>query len=328
MDEVPLDGVDAYLDDYENGPFWQDHMQQYYGMVKCIDYNIGKLMDTLARNGIDENTIVVFTSDHGDLLNEHGKLNKGKPYETSAGIPFLIRYPDRIPAGKVIETAYSSVDFAPTILSIMGVKDAGVNFQGVDGSQELISDDMLSVNDDQIVFSFDVGNSQNWAAAIKNNYKLVVSIGDIPWLFDVGRDPLEMNNYIESSWYSDILKELQDALVTGMNDYRMPLVEFGNFIFIDKPACWDNKSILPINNGRVARCQDIGEIVPAERCINQNKVGQHCPVTCGLCCKDTVGLLWVGGSAKTCSQMTNLCSDGKVKTFCPVTCGVCDEIFS
>jgi uncharacterized sulfatase len=44
--------------------------------------------------GIEDNTVVVFTSDHGDLLGEHGKLNKGQPYETSAGIPFIVKYPD------------------------------------------------------------------------------------------------------------------------------------------------------------------------------------------------------------------------------------------
>jgi uncharacterized sulfatase len=64
----------AYIDDFENGNYWQDYMQQYFAMVECIDLNVGKLLDHLDRQGIADNTIVVFSSDHGDLLGEHGKM--------------------------------------------------------------------------------------------------------------------------------------------------------------------------------------------------------------------------------------------------------------
>jgi Arylsulfatase A and related enzymes len=127
----------------------------------------GKLIQKLKDIGLEDDTVVVFTSDHGDLLMEHGRLNKGSPYKTSAGIPLIIRYPRKIKSGKIIETAYSSVDVAPTILSLLGVKDtSSATFQGVDGSQELTTSGNVSAQQDKIIFSSMVidqpGLQQSW----------------------------------------------------------------------------------------------------------------------------------------------------------------------
>jgi arylsulfatase A-like enzyme len=83
----------------------QGPMARYFGMVKCIDDNVGKLLSFLRESGQEDNTIVVFTSDHGDLMGEHRKHNKGTPYETSAGVAFIMKYPGHIMAGKVIHKA-------------------------------------------------------------------------------------------------------------------------------------------------------------------------------------------------------------------------------
>ena len=73
------------------------------------------------------------------MIGEHGNYNKNQPYLTSAGVPFIIRYPDHVIKNKVIKTAYSSPDFAPTILGLMGVNHSEYNFQGIDGSNEILS---------------------------------------------------------------------------------------------------------------------------------------------------------------------------------------------
>ena len=91
-------------------------MQAYYGMVKCIDDNVGRILSALRNNGILDRTIVVFTSDHGDLCGEHRKLNKGVPHEASAKIPFIIYFPKKIKAGTVIDQVLTCVDFLPTVL--------------------------------------------------------------------------------------------------------------------------------------------------------------------------------------------------------------------
>ena len=98
------------------------HMAKYFGMVKCIDDNVGKLINYLRDNQLLDNTIIVFTSDHGDLRGEHHRHNKGNPLEASAKIPFIVYYPAKIPAGSVVNNAFNTVDFAASILSFMGQK--------------------------------------------------------------------------------------------------------------------------------------------------------------------------------------------------------------
>ena len=66
-------------------------MPKYFGMVECLDDNIGRILDTLRKHKILDRTIIAFTSDHGDLCGEHGRLNKGVPYEGSARIPPILR---------------------------------------------------------------------------------------------------------------------------------------------------------------------------------------------------------------------------------------------
>ncbi len=318
----PIDDVDAWIEEFEHGPFFQNHMQQYYGMVKCIDYNVGKLLRTLEDKGILDDTIIVFTSDHGDNLMEHGKLNKGRPYETSAGIPFIVRYPEEVPRGKVIETAYSSIDFAPTILNLMNAGDS--SFTGIDGSEELTNSQMVTSDKNQIVFSFDTGNKPIWAAAIKDSYKLVVSKNDFPWLFDLNIDPEEMRNYADSSYHQDIMSELRTAMIKALQDYKVPLTGVTSTIYLDMPKCHDSKSILPMGNGKVAFCRDIGDSINFMKCINQPKIANHCPLSCGAClCEDSPGLLWVNDSARSCRSLGDVCHMDKVRSFCPLTCGTC-----
>ena len=95
-------------------------MRNYYGMVKCIDDNVGKILETLRSHKLLDRTIVVFTSDHGDLCGEHGRLNKGVPYEGSARIPFLVYCPGRVKPGTVVDAALGTVDFLPTVMNLIG----------------------------------------------------------------------------------------------------------------------------------------------------------------------------------------------------------------
>jgi len=111
-------------------------MQRYFGMVKCIDDNVARLLDALEQLSLTERTIVVFTADHGDLCFEHGRLNKGNPYEGSAKIPMIIAAPGIIPPGSQIDQAMGTVDFMPTILSLISQAGGG-DWQAGDGDWTL-----------------------------------------------------------------------------------------------------------------------------------------------------------------------------------------------
>ncbi len=178
-----------------------------------------RLLAYLESSGLDKNTIVVFTSDHGDMMCEHCRLNKGLPYETSAKIPFVIRYPDKIKPGKVIRTSFTTTDFAPTVLSLMGVDSDLPDFHGRNGSADFLSDEK-EVQDDEIVYFRNAGN--RWVAAVNHRYKLVLSAADTPWLFDLGRDPDELTNFYADPAYAEIATRFKTRLVELMKQFDEP----------------------------------------------------------------------------------------------------------
>ncbi len=210
----------------EGLPSWGQKRQekydqsQYYGMVKCIDDNVGKILQALRDAGVIDRTIVVFTADHGDLRGEHGRQNKDVPYEGSARIPFVIYYPDRIKPGTVVDEALSCVDFLPTILSLMGVESAGTE-HGRDASQLLTTGRVPSDWND-IVFLRGPGRERGWLAAVTDRYKIIYSTADDPWLFDLEKDPDELVNVVNAPAYREEVRELSRQLADYGKKYNDP----------------------------------------------------------------------------------------------------------
>jgi len=192
---------------------WNDQlMVHYYGMVKCIDDNVGKILDAVRAEGLMERTIVIFTADHGDLCGEHGRDNKGVPLEGSAKIPFVIRCPGKIKPGTVVTQALSCVDFLPTVLALMGVKTAGKE-EGRDASALLTG--KAPADWDDIVFfrGTGKGDSVNWLAAATSRYKLVLAPRDDPWLIDLETDPDELKNLFRDPAHRETVRGLARKLL-------------------------------------------------------------------------------------------------------------------
>ena len=202
----------------------QSTLSKYFGMVRCIDDNVGKILRFLEENKLAENTIVVFTSDHGDMMCEHCRMNKGLPYKTSVGIPFVLRYPAKVPAGKVIHTAYTTVDFFPTLMGLMGIRKGLPDFHGLDASGDFTSSPK-ELSDDRIVY---VRHSAGaWVAAFDQRYKLVLSSADKPWLFDLQTDPDELRNFFGREGYADVTKRLKKELLAQMMKFKEPALSEG-----------------------------------------------------------------------------------------------------
>jgi len=94
-------------------------ISNYYGLVKEIDDWVGKILDTLDNNGLTDNTMVVFISDHGEMLGAHGMREKNVFYEESSHIPLMIRFPGEIVPQTTVDGYISLVDLFPTILAIL-----------------------------------------------------------------------------------------------------------------------------------------------------------------------------------------------------------------
>ncbi len=101
---------------------YQRYIKDYLRVVASIDDNVGRLLDRLDDEGIADDTIVVYTSDQGFFLGDHGWFDKRLMYEQSLNMPFLIRYPARIEPGSTNDDIVTNVDFAPTFLDLAGVE--------------------------------------------------------------------------------------------------------------------------------------------------------------------------------------------------------------
>lgn len=101
---------------------YQRYLKDYLAVAKSLDRNIGKILDYLDKNGLAENTVVIYASDQGFYMGEHGWFDKRFMYEESLRTPFLMRYPGVIKPGTAIDKMVMNIDFAPTILDIAGIK--------------------------------------------------------------------------------------------------------------------------------------------------------------------------------------------------------------
>lgn len=101
---------------------YQKLIRDYLRCAATVDDNIGKLLDALEEMGIADNTIVVYVADQGYFLGKHGFFDKRMYYEEAARMPFVIRYPGHIPAGKRVKDLILNVDFASTLSDFAGVE--------------------------------------------------------------------------------------------------------------------------------------------------------------------------------------------------------------
>lgn len=220
-----------FTSDPDNAPAWAvpDNQpklthDQYFGMVRLIDDNVGKIMNFLRENELLDNTIVIFTSDHGDLRAEHGRHNKGNPLEASAKIPFIVHYPAKLPKGSIVNNALNTVDFAPTILSFLNLEQPA-EMVGKDFSELLTNSDSQSSFED---ITFLRSSSEKWIASVTSRYKLVLSSIDDPWLFDLETDPDELTNFINDPEKENVIKELAQKLQVYGNTQKDPYLANGS----------------------------------------------------------------------------------------------------
>ncbi|MFI3318474.1 MAG: sulfatase-like hydrolase/transferase [Rikenellaceae bacterium] len=236
-------------------------MQKYFGMVKCIDDNIGRVLGFLDDNNLAENTIVIFTCDHGDMLFEHHRLNKDVPYEAAAKVPMLVRYPRAIKAGKVIEGACSNIDFVPTLLALTGSPQIeGVH--GQDISADLLSD-VMRVTSERIVYMHDSPFNE-WTAATDSRYKLVLSCKDTPWLYDKLSDPMERVNLYSDPKHKAIAERLQAELLRQMELFEDPAIALGRPYLLSADA---KNNYVPIYDGLSPKQIKEVETETLDRCI-------------------------------------------------------------
>jgi len=144
LPNVPVDyeKLQMFVNKMQNRRKYRDHgidvnlvraiKSYYYACISFVDYQVGRMLDTLEATGQLENTLILFTTDHGELLGDYNCFGKRSMHDSCARIPFIMSWPGKLEAGTTCSTPISLVDIAPTFLAAAGVPENDANFDGVD----------------------------------------------------------------------------------------------------------------------------------------------------------------------------------------------------
>jgi len=191
---------------------------QYYGEVTFIDESIGRILKTLDELGIRGNTLIVFASDHGDMLGDHGLYFKGLAYPQSANIPLIFNWPGRLRQGKVVDGIVQQIDILPTVLELVGL-DMLAGVQGRSQAKVVTTD------------SADTGYEYAYIEHADSDY----SLRSLKWrfalypgqeygeLYDLENDPHEFTNLWSDSRFAAAKHDLTQRLLARIVETRDPL---------------------------------------------------------------------------------------------------------
>ena len=190
--------------DYErlDLPQLRQVMAHYYATITHLDHEIGLMLDLLRRRGLYDDTLIIFTSDHGEYLGFHHLLLKDGPlYDPVAKVPLLVKFPGQRRRGERSDALVSLIDVAPTVLSTCGLTPP-VPLPGSDLTEPSSGHDAVYAED----------RRHGIAGMIRaGEHKLLWSDVTGDALFDLAADPYELNNVIDDPAYGDVLRGLREA---------------------------------------------------------------------------------------------------------------------
>jgi arylsulfatase A-like enzyme len=195
---------------------YQRYMEDYLACVAGVDESVGRILDWLDSSGLSQNTIVLYTSDQGFFLGEHGWFDKRFMYEESLRMPLLMRWPGKIEPGAVSGEIVLNIDFAPTLLDLAGVA-IGPDIQGA-SFRPLLSGDAPNDWRKSMYYHYyeypGAHDVKRHCGVRTKQWKLMHFYYDIDaWeLYDLENDPLEMNNLYGNREYAPIVKKLKTEL--------------------------------------------------------------------------------------------------------------------
>jgi arylsulfatase A-like enzyme len=194
---------------------YQRYMRDYLACVESVDDNVGRLLDYLQKNGLAENTIVVYTSDQGFFLGDHDWFDKRFMYEESLTMPFLLRWPETVKAGTVNGGMILNVDFAPTLMDAAGLK-VPADIQGRSFlpllKGEAAKDWRTSMYYRYYHYPQDHRVQPHYGVRTEQ-YKLIYFNKIDQWeLFDLKKDPHELKNVYADPAYAETVKKLKEEM--------------------------------------------------------------------------------------------------------------------
>lgn len=209
----------AKLSQQERGEL-TEWMRVYYAMAANLDDNLSRLLNEINSLGLNNNSIIVFTSDHGELFGAHGRRAKNIFYEEAIRVPFLVKWENHLEANSVRDFVFNTVDIMPTLLSMMGLpipdKVEGSDYSKcIEGKEDTDTGALMMGTGPTAIF----GDGFEWRAYRTRQYTYgIYKVDGKEYLFDNLKDPYQMDNLINSPEHSHILKELKNQMWTKMNE--------------------------------------------------------------------------------------------------------------
>jgi len=195
----------------------KEWLRGYYAHITALDDCIAELQAEIKKQGLDENTIFVFTSDHGDMINSHAQIKKQKPWEESIHVPFILKYPAMFKGGTQLTKVFSYPDIMPTMLGLCGLPIPG-SVEGLDYTAQLLGKEEMEVDGALITcpvpfhqWSYLKGGRE-YRGIRTERYTYAKDL-DGPWLmYDNQTDPYQLNNLCDKEEYKDLQADLEMKL--------------------------------------------------------------------------------------------------------------------
>jgi len=259
VDDAPADDEAFFADKHvklrpnvkagvsESGPVrnWESierFHQGYYAHIRAIDREFARLLKTLDETGQAEDTIVIFTSDHGEMAGSHGRMYKQVPFEESARVPFFVRYPGVTHRGKTSDALFASIDIYPTLCGLAGIpippqvkgRDQSFLMRGEEGQE---SDVVFLMNGDHFEPEqpLDYPHDEPQGGANGGGYAppafrglrtqthtYAVAIDGRWLLFDNVQDPYQQRNLIDDPAQQSLMKHFDELIAAWLKDASDP----------------------------------------------------------------------------------------------------------
>ncbi len=225
----------AFLKDFKAGKLthkeivrwkYQRYMRNYLGTVKAVDESVGRMLKYLDDNGLAENTIVIYSSDQGFFLGEHGWFDKRWMFEESFKMPFLIRWPGTIAPQSRPEAMIQNIDYAPTFLEAAGLP-IPAEIQGK-SIVPILKDSTKKVRDSVYYAYYELGehNVPQHYGVRTQTHKLFYIPSTQEWqMFDLVKDPQEMTNVYDNPEYASFKKSLTTEYNRIRKEFDAPSYE-------------------------------------------------------------------------------------------------------
>lgn len=185
----------------------------YYAAVSYIDDHIGRIQRRLEELGLAENTVIIMTSDHGDMLGEKGLWFKMSPYEQSSRVPLIMHgAQELVPRGRFANPV-CLLDLMPTLVELSGAPEArSAGMSLLESARREIEGKTAPEDRDIVIEYLAEGTYRPQITLVRGRYKYVMCPGDPDQLFDLSNDPDELNNRAADHEYADVLGQLRQTL--------------------------------------------------------------------------------------------------------------------